>query len=188
LREGESRPFVVVDFDNSAHGFINVVVENIGRTMAEDISFEWDPPLEGTVDYPGMGYSWGITSRSIPSLPPGKRLSSLFDETYRRFADNCTLPDKYTVTVRYGSAIPPRPRYTHAINLDLGVFRGLPRIFPKSDVALVLEQIRDLLSDLAEHPSQPEPIVEAVVPGSAEAGEEGGGSGEQLGVGQTPPG
>src|SRR5262249_58913814 len=47
LREEQARPFVMVDFDP---GFlVYLTVENLGRTMARDVSIRFDKPLESSL-------------------------------------------------------------------------------------------------------------------------------------------
>jgi hypothetical protein len=46
LREEQARPFVIVDFEP---GFlVYLTVENIGRTMARDVTIRFDKPLAST--------------------------------------------------------------------------------------------------------------------------------------------
>src|SRR5215211_8561973 len=48
LRVEQSRPFVVANFEPSpgSHRNIELVIENIGTTIATDVTIEFDPPLE----------------------------------------------------------------------------------------------------------------------------------------------
>ena len=47
LREEQARPFVIVDFEP---GFlVYLTVENIGRTMARDVSIRFSPPSQAHV-------------------------------------------------------------------------------------------------------------------------------------------
>ena len=48
LRRDEARPYVVVDFEPDRPPFMNLVVANLGRTMARNVRIETDPPLEST--------------------------------------------------------------------------------------------------------------------------------------------
>lgn len=52
LREAQTRPFVVIDLGSSAHTLFDLVVKNIGPTLARDVRFEFDPPIRKvTVTY-----------------------------------------------------------------------------------------------------------------------------------------
>jgi hypothetical protein len=71
LREEQARPFVIVDFEP---GFlVYLTVENIGRTMARDVSIRFDKPLESTlsgpreIDEPPL-----LASPSRPCHPAGR--------------------------------------------------------------------------------------------------------------------
>lgn len=47
LREDQARPFVVVDFEPSPvwGNIINLVVQNVGKTLAKNVRLTFDPPL-----------------------------------------------------------------------------------------------------------------------------------------------
>ena len=47
LREERSRPFVVVDVQPSSDwsNLLNLVVENVGATVAYDVAMTFDPPI-----------------------------------------------------------------------------------------------------------------------------------------------
>lgn len=43
LRDAQTRPFVVIDLGSSRTSFFDLVVTNIGATMARDVTFEFTP-------------------------------------------------------------------------------------------------------------------------------------------------
>jgi hypothetical protein len=68
LREEQARPFVIVDFDP---GFlVYLTVENIGRTMARDVSIHFDKALESTLSGPREIDESPLLRKPIPTLPP----------------------------------------------------------------------------------------------------------------------
>lgn len=73
LREEQARPFVIVDFEP---GFlVYLTVENIGRTMARDVSIRFDKPLESTLSGPPRLHSSRdtVSAAVMGPLPaPGK--------------------------------------------------------------------------------------------------------------------
>src|SRR5690348_10592102 len=78
LREEQARPFVIVDFEP---GFlVYLTVENLGRTMARDISIHFDKPL--TSSLPGRSEldESPLFRQPIPAMPPGKKIRVLFDQ------------------------------------------------------------------------------------------------------------
>ena len=122
LREGQARPFVVVDFEPGDAPIMNLVVANVGRTMARNVRIEVDPPLES-----GQDRSWPVPlgklklfTEPIPSLAPGKRIVLLFDLLHSR---PDTLPSSYEVRLTYewegGKPL------TDVQRLDLDLYRNL---------------------------------------------------------------
>jgi hypothetical protein len=101
LREEQARPFVVVDVEPERRPFMNLVVANLGRTMARNVRIEIDPPLQSTVyDSGGFGIArMKLFTEPIPSLAPGKRMVMLFDSLPARI--EAGLPDSYEVRLSY---------------------------------------------------------------------------------------
>ena len=50
LREEQARPFVIVDFEPDF--LVYLTVENIGRTVARDVTIQFDKPLPSTLERP----------------------------------------------------------------------------------------------------------------------------------------
>lgn len=100
LRNDQAKPFVVVDIQPSrvVPNVLNLVVENIGNTIATNVRFQFDPPLGSTMD----GYDIADTEfvkSGYPMIPPRRRHEYLFDMTVDRHASN--LPMKFDVLVTY---------------------------------------------------------------------------------------
>lgn len=100
LRRDQARPFVVVDIQpsGSTRHILNLVVENIGSTMARDVTFEFEPPLTTTLANYDLG-STTFIKVGLPMVPPGRRHEYLFDQTAER--RDAGLPMRFDVTVRY---------------------------------------------------------------------------------------
>jgi hypothetical protein len=142
------RPFVVVDLEIRTP-FIQLVVANLGTTMARDVQFKFDPRLESTRD--GRPRTTPIADVSlfrdgIPSFPPGKRLVLLFDDGRTR--TEAQLPDQYKVQVSYRGD-PFKRRIQDSITLDIGTYREWGAIRRK-DVHEVAEEIKKLRETLAK--------------------------------------
>ena len=97
LREEQARPFVIVDFEP---GFlVYLTVENLGRTMARDVRISFDKPLISTFRDRRQLDESPLFREPIPALPPGKKISVLFDQFTERM--KAQLPLTYDVEVRY---------------------------------------------------------------------------------------
>ncbi|MDN3249731.1 hypothetical protein [Streptomyces sp. ZSW22] len=110
IHREQNEPYVIVDIQPSdpTSEILVVVIENIGPTMARNVRISCDPPLVS---------GWGddltemlhrALSRSIPMLPPGRRLEFLLDNQDR--FQNSDLPTSYTFTVESegpGGAVEP---------------------------------------------------------------------------------
>jgi hypothetical protein len=95
LREEQARPFVIVDFEP---GFlVYLTVENLGRTMARDVSIQFDKPLESTLSGTREIDESPLFREPIPTLPPGKKIRVLFDQYAARM--EAKLPLTYDVTL-----------------------------------------------------------------------------------------
>lgn len=153
LREEQARPFVVVDFEPSPvwGNIINLVVENVGKTLAKNVRFEFDPPLQSSMS--GQGYdvaSSVLLTQGIPAMPPGKRVTALFDMSHDRIAAD--LPMTYRVTVRSDDSA-DRSQEPLEYVLDLSFRYGLRRVEAKTvhDVAKTLKEIEKQVSRWTQH-------------------------------------
>jgi hypothetical protein len=119
LREEQARPFVIVDFEP---GFlVYLTVENIGRTMARDVSIRFDKPLESTLSGPREIDESPLLRKPIPTLPPGRKIRVLFDQYAARL--EAKLPLTYDVTLRYKGPF-GKKEWEHPYRLDLGIYLG----------------------------------------------------------------
>ena len=121
VREDQSRPFVLIDF-LLFEVAIEIRIANIGSTLARDVRFEFDRPLESTQD----GNDWkvgalNIVTSGIPSLAPGREIPLFFDLFPARI--KAGLPLTYSVQVSYSDAYRKR-RYSEQMVLDLEAFLG----------------------------------------------------------------
>jgi hypothetical protein len=141
LREEQARPFVIVDFEP---GFlVYLTVENLGRTMARDVTIEFDKPLETTLDRPRELDETLLFRESIPALPPGKRIRVLFDQFNDRVDKG--LPLTYDVRLRYRG---PEGRRTweHPYRLDLGMYLGAA--LPAKGIAEIAAELENISKEI----------------------------------------
>jgi hypothetical protein len=92
---------VVVDFEPGSiwGNVIELVVENVGRTLAKNVRFTFEPALRSSQEQRD-GYDFERSTpltRGIPAMPPGKRFVALFDLSHERIKTD--LPMSYNVTV-----------------------------------------------------------------------------------------
>ncbi len=117
LRDAQTRPFVVVDLGSSRQGFFDLVITNIGSTMARDVTFEFDPPMVTSKEHTDI-YELKAFEQGISTLPPGKEFRALLDFGPSRFKEE--LPDLYRVKINYRGDPGNRP-YSEEMDLDFGL-------------------------------------------------------------------
>jgi hypothetical protein len=126
-REEQARPFVIVDIQPSPawRNALNLVVENVGNTVAHEVAIRFDPALQSTRDdrYPLSGSV--LLREGIPTLPPGRRIEALFDFSHERVKTD--LPMRYDVTVDLRDARRRRQRPQRYV-IDLAHLYGLQRM------------------------------------------------------------
>ena len=119
LRKDQTRPFVVIEFRVEPSSIIYLRVSNLGSTMARDIQFSIDPPLQTT-----RGENWdvmelGILKSGIKTLAPGRVIEFLFDTWIGRDEMN----DRYVAKLTYSGN--DGTQYPDEMDLDLGVYRNM---------------------------------------------------------------
>jgi hypothetical protein len=124
LRLERNRPFVVVDFDlDMEKGYLIFFdVANTGNSLARDIRIEVVPPLESSIDVPVDKLK--MLNDGIATLPPGKRLRTFFDMSFRRNEDEKDYPMTHVATVRYKDEKAKRS-FEETYNLDLDQYMNM---------------------------------------------------------------
>jgi hypothetical protein len=143
-REDQTRPFVIVDFDLSYPPFIDLVIKNIGKTMARRVRIQTDPPLASTFDKDRQSEPIAklrVFTDEIPTMAPDREIRMLFDSFPQRVEQK--LEDTYRVTVSYAGE---RGRsYVDEMILDLGIYENITYIERHTihDVHKQLKRIAD---------------------------------------------
>jgi hypothetical protein len=143
--EADVRPYVVVGIDWSEAPVINIYIENLGRTIAKDVSVSFFPPLRSTLDGSDSKVSeMGMFTKPIPNLAPGTRMQTMFDVGHQRAS--AELDDSYRVDVRYSGHLPGRrgeTTWTETQTIDIGVLWGMTYTPTKTldDVVKSLDKI-----------------------------------------------
>lgn len=123
LREDQARPFVVVDLEPGPRPLLNLVVANLGKTMARNVRIKVDPPLVSAV-YDSFSSPIGalkLFTEPIPSWAPGRRIVFLFDSFIARAERD--LPDSYRVRLTYEGE--GGREFTDEQRLDLDLYRSM---------------------------------------------------------------
>lgn len=103
IHREQNEPYVIVDIQpNHNDGSLLLVIENAGPTVARNVRISCDPPLESgwapVGDEPDLTQVLQqVLARTIPMLPPHRRLTFLLDSSER--FKNTELPRVYTFTV-----------------------------------------------------------------------------------------
>jgi hypothetical protein len=122
LREDQARPFVIIDF-HPWQTIIELSIKNIGKTLARDVTFAFDPPLTSTRDdSSGRGKltKLNLFQHGIPTLAPGREMKLFFDQFPSRL--QAGLPLTYNVSVSYTDTV--GRRYNDPTVLDLAAYLG----------------------------------------------------------------
>jgi hypothetical protein len=131
LRSIQTRPYVVAYAEPSkvARSLIDLVVENIGQTPAQNVSITFTPRLESSMaSNPGDDRvnDWVALAEGIPYLAPRQRMTHLLDSAITRF--NSDLPRRYEVKVSY-TDVPTKAKakplpHGETYVIDIGVWFG----------------------------------------------------------------
>jgi hypothetical protein len=148
LREAQTRPFVVVDFDTEGV-LLNLTIENTGSLVARDVHLTLEPTFTSTQFDPWPPEKSSLLTQGIPSIPPGKKFRFFLDSIPVRVEKN--LPLTYTAHVTYRSDGRRKP-FTDLYTLDLNFLIGLGEIRRKSihEVAESLDDVRKTMKQWTE--------------------------------------
>ncbi len=127
-REETTRPFVVIDLE-TVRTIATLRVRNCGQTIARNVTFRFTPPIESTFDNTRGGGHYVIGeiemfARGLPSLAPGRELSTLLDQIPVRI--EAGLASRYDVEVSYEG--PNGKPYTDQQVVSLDALMGLTRV------------------------------------------------------------
>jgi hypothetical protein len=100
LRELESRPYVILDFEER-RALIYLVIRNIGKTPAKNVVIRFDQPLKtaGQLRHRDPN-QYKIFNSPIPMLAPERAIRIPFGIGHEILGDE-TIPHSYTVSIRY---------------------------------------------------------------------------------------
>jgi len=142
LMRAQTRPLVVVDLEPGY--LIYLTVENIGTTVARNVTFSFEPALASTLSKPWQFDESVLLSEGIESVPPRRRHRIIFDAAIERLNSE-DLPKQHIASVSYSDddGYEYEDRYT----LDLGAMahtspeeRGVPELV--TEVANVRRELK----------------------------------------------
>lgn len=152
-RRETTQPFVVVGIEPSRHEstILNLVIENIGQTLATNVQFEFDPPLSSKhwTSYPQASLAHSVMlTEGFPSMPPGFRVERVFEHALERNpkTDDDGFPWRFKIRVRFQDQ-----RGKHQKPLEYVVdFRPLAdgsflEVLTEHHAAKAIREIRDVL-------------------------------------------
>jgi len=143
-RAEENAPFVVVYFKYiHRRSTIYLVVENIGKSVAQNVKMEFDPPLQGSkLMRPDLESNTLLTD-GIYSIVPNYKIPIPFDFLNHYFHEN--LPLEYRIRVTYyGSGNLPQQEVKYV--LDLKPYKYTHFVTEKG-----LDEIDETLGRFADH-------------------------------------
>lgn len=146
-RENQAQPFVSVDFEQSPASFIfmDLVIRNTGPTVARNVRFEFDKPLQSTLDDRKTALrNAAILTKGIPTLPPGRTYRMLF-ERMPDLHDHPELPRSYDVTVQFEDVNDHVHTLTYRLDLDIFYDTEQLAIYGAHDSAKALMEIEKRL-------------------------------------------
>lgn len=95
----QNEPYVIVDIQPYDPGsyLLVLVVENVGPTMARNVQITASPDLESSHGHEITQALRSVVARTIPMIPPGRKLQYFFD-TGARFESELPMVFDFTVT------------------------------------------------------------------------------------------
>lgn len=117
LREQQFRPFVIVDIEED-NRILEIVVRNVGLTMARDVTFSIDPTFVTSMSDYNLNTT-KLFESGIQTFPPGKEYRTLFDSLVQR--SQMKLEREYVVTVKYSDPLGKRSFVDKSL-LDIGIY------------------------------------------------------------------
>lgn len=142
LRRAQMRPFVVVDIPMD--WLFKISIENIGVTVARDVTFEFPVPLASTMPRPWEFEESTLLRDGIKVLPPRKRYSFFFDSVHQRLAEGVDLPLVYDVIVRYCDE--DCYKYDDTYTLDMKSYLGAE--FPAKGLPDIVKEVSDIRNEI----------------------------------------
>ena len=147
-RDEELAPYMVVYFDSlNDAALFDLVIKNTGKTMAENVSIHFDPPLRSSLDDYDLS-DLAVLHQAIPSFPPNYEMRVAIDNIDSRLHSK-EMPLIYHVRVTFNGGVDKTTRSSDFI-LDLHIFHGIMETHTRSmnDLTRAIEAIPERLEAL----------------------------------------
>ncbi|MEU7051494.1 hypothetical protein [Streptomyces eurythermus] len=141
LRLEQAQPFVVLDIETSGtgHPHTDLVIRNIGQTLAYDVRLKFSPELQSTMDEDntlGPLADASIFKRGIPSMPPGREYRMLFEDMPARYESDLTR--QYDLEISYFNSRGEQETLKQVLDLDAFYGYGTVRVHDTHHIAKTL--------------------------------------------------
>jgi hypothetical protein len=157
-RRDQGRAYVAVFFElHEDRRYIpDLTIRNFGETAAYDVTISVDPPLRSSFDGDMPLSEVGMLKDGIPTLPPGAKVSTIFDSILER-PDDWELSYRAVVTYRDRSADVHEDEFV----LDLAPHMGTHWVDRKGihDVHDQLKKLTKEVHELRTGWGSPMPVV-----------------------------
>jgi hypothetical protein len=147
LREAQIRPYMTIGLETPAPHLIYLVIENLGNSIAEGVTFKCEPAISSTLEDENPTRVADFLARPRPTVVPRSRVETLLDVSHQRL--NSDLPLRYDIVVSYTAPAWRGKRYCDKFVLDIEGFKGRRFSSRKDahDIANALEALGSTLSN-----------------------------------------
>jgi hypothetical protein len=146
-RREQSEPYVIVDIQPQGQGssVLYLVIQNIGPTMARNVKITVSPELASSHGADLDSALADALARTIPMLPPGRRLEYFFDSQQRFGSD---LPMTFDFTVTADGPAGPVEELSYTVDLNV-LLESLIGERPSKRMEDKTQKLVDAVKDLA---------------------------------------
>lgn len=149
LREDETRPFMVVDFDLRNSGLVSLDVQNIGKSAAAAVRVLLDEPIvsaKAKVDW----QTNGLFKEGVPLFAPGRRMTYVIDIFHKRV--EAQLPSRVSGVIEYQRAHGRTGTFREPFMIDLSAYGGA--LLPRKDLADLADEVQKIRKLMEDQGSQ----------------------------------
>ena len=144
-RDQETAPYVVAYFDVLSYTpLILLAIENIGKSIANNVKLEFDPPLKSGTQFINEA---SFIKNNIASMPPNYKILAILDgpSYYDKSKNN---PMSYKVKISYSGGLSSEARDKDYV-LDLPAPLGI-RIKTMDDLVNDIEKLTKSVDNIAQ--------------------------------------
>jgi hypothetical protein len=162
IQESAPQVIIYIDMPDSSNWALYLVAKNIGKSVAKEVQFNFDPPLMcGFGNEPHECDIWFV-NKGIRSLAPGQEIRAFLDVIQNYFGEMAEkldprLPTAYNVQVTYHGGLQTQPIIFDQV-IDLSMFEGISHLEEQESkdtqalksMADSLRKVQRNLEDLSE--------------------------------------